>query len=312
LTRNGTDADSAFLALNLAFLQDGAVVRLPAGCVLPEPIRIVSLNRAAEPGQNVHARHLILADQGSEATVLEHHAGLAGAPGLTNTATDVVADEGARLEYVKLQDEPAAAFHVGSLRVWAGKGSSVLCHSFALGARLARQDIVGSLAGEGGEAVFNGLYLGHDERLLDHHLTVEHVQPAGVSHEYFNGILADGSQGVFFGRIRVHPRAQKTDAKQTNKNLLLSDRASIHTRPQLEIHADDVKCTHGATIGQLSPEAIFYLRARGVPLATARRMLIHAFAGEIIDRVRCTPARDALDRLVWDRLERDQHVSAAP
>ena len=141
---------------------------------------------------------------------------------------------------------------------------------------------------------------------------VEHAQPHCASHEYFNGILDDQSKGVFHGRIYVHPIAQKTDAKQTNKNILLSDDATADTKPQLEIYADDVKCTHGATIGQLNPESVFYLRARGIPLDTARRMLIHAFAGEIIDRVRCPALREELDQRVWDRLESNEavHVGA--
>jgi Fe-S cluster assembly protein SufD len=143
-------------------------------------------------------------------------------------------------------------------------------------------------------------------------MIVEHAQPRCASHEYFNGILADKSKGVFHGRILVQPGAQKTDAKQTNKNLLLSDDATADTKPQLEIYADDVKCTHGATIGQLNDESIFYLRTRGIGLETARRMLIHAFAGEIIDRVRCTPVREELDKLVWERLEQNEHVAVNP
>jgi Fe-S cluster assembly protein SufD len=155
----------------------------------------------------------------------------------------------------------------------------------------------------------NGLYLTRDEQVADHHMVVEHAQPHCASHEYFNGILDDKSRGVFHGRIYVHPLAQKTDAKQTNKNLLLSDDATADTKPQLEIYADDVKCTHGATIGQLNPESIFYLRARGIPKKTARCMLIHAFAGEIVERVKCAPVREELNQLVWDRLEANQHVA---
>ena len=147
-----------------------------------------------------------------------------------------------------------------------------------------------------------------DEQLADHHMIVEHAKPHCNSHEYYNGILDDRSKGVFHGRILVQQEAQKTDAKQTNKNLLLSDDATIDTKPQLEIYADDVKCTHGATVGQLNDESIFYLRARGIGIDTARRILIHAFAGEIIDRVRCEPLREELDRLVWDRLEDNPHL----
>ena len=167
------------------------------------------------------------------------------------------------------------------------------------------------LAGEGLECVLNGLYLTRDEQLADHHMIVEHAQPHCASHEYFNGILDDKSRGVFHGRILVQEIAQKTDAKQTNKNLLLSDNATADTKPQLEIYADDVKCTHGATIGQLNDESIFYLRSRGIGADNARRMLIHAFAGEIIARVKHDSVREKLDRLVWDRLEANHHLAKA-
>ncbi|HWF19384.1 MAG TPA: SufD family Fe-S cluster assembly protein, partial [Verrucomicrobiae bacterium] len=167
----------------------------------------------------------------------------------------------------------------------------------------SRNNIRTSLADEGVECILNGLYLTRDEQLADHHMVVEHAKPHCNSHEYYNGILDGHSKGVFHGRILVRPDAQKTDAKQTNKNLLLSENATADTKPQLEIYADDVKCTHGATVGQLNDESIFYLRARGIGLETARRMLIHAFAGEIIDRIRYAPVREEMDKLVWERLE---------
>jgi Fe-S cluster assembly protein SufD len=159
------------------------------------------------------------------------------------------------------------------------------------------------------ECILNGLYLTRGEQLADHHMIVEHAAPRCASHEYFNGILEGRSKGVFHGRILVPPGAQKTDAKQTNKNLLLSEEATVDTKPQLEIYADDVKCTHGATVGQLDEESIFYLRSRGLGVETARRMLIHAFAGEIIERVRHPAAREELDRLVWERLEANPQVA---
>src|SRR5205807_8534982 len=182
-------------------------------------------------------------------------------------------------------------------------------HSLATGAKLSRNTIRTKLAAEGVECVLNGLYLTREDQLADHHMIVEHAQPHCNSHEYYNGILDGRSKGVFHGRILVRQPAQKTDAKQTNKNLLLSDEATADTKPQLEIYADDVKCTHGATIGQLNEESIFYLRARGIGADTARQMLIHAFAGEIIERVRHPGAREELDRLVWDRLESNPLVA---
>jgi len=174
---------------------------------------------------------------------------------------------------------------------------------------LSRNNIRTVLADEGLNCVLNGLYLTKADQLADHHMVVEHAQPHCSSHEYYNGILDGRSKGVFHGRILVRQAAQKTDAKQTNKNLLLSEEATIDTKPQLEIYADDVKCTHGATVGQLNEESIFYLRARGISAARARQMLIHAFAGEIIERIRCAPAREELDRIVWERLEANPHIA---
>jgi Fe-S cluster assembly protein SufD len=239
---------------------------------------------------------------------VESYISTSSAAYFTNAVTEIVAGANATVEHVKVQDESAAAFHIATIAGEFGRASNVRVHSFALGAKLSRNNIRTKLAGEGLECILNGLYLTKDEQLADHHMIVEHAQPHCASHEYFNGILDDKSKGVFHGRIYVHPIAQKTDAKQTNKNLLLSDDACADTKPQLEIYADDVKCTHGATIGQLNAESIFYLRSRGMSLDTAKQMLIHAFAGEIIERIKCEPARAVIDKLVWDRLEANPHL----
>jgi Fe-S cluster assembly protein SufD len=217
--------------------------------------------------------------------------------------TEIVLGEGAVLEHCKFQDEAISAFHVAAIHAQLGRGCNLISHSIATGARLSRNNIRTVLSGEGIECVLNGLYLAKGDQLADHHMVVEHAQAHCNSHEYYNGILDGRSKGVFHGRILVRQAAQKTDAKQTNKNLLLSEDATADTKPQLEIYADDVKCTHGATIGQLNEESIFYLRARGIGSETARRMLIHAFAGEITDRIRHVAAREEMDKLVWDRLE---------
>jgi Fe-S cluster assembly protein SufD len=176
-----------------------------------------------------------------------------------------------------------------------------------MGGRISRNNIRTKLNGEGLECVLNGLYLAEGDQLSDNHMIVDHSKPHCDSHEYFNGILDDKARGVFHGRILVQQIAQKTDAKQTNKNLLLSDDATANTKPQLEIYADDVRCTHGATIGQLDDEAIYYLRTRGVPKAVAQRMLVHAFAGEITDRIHHDVIREELDDMVWTRLEKFAH-----
>jgi len=309
LGRYAQNADNGFAALNQAFFLDGGFVHVPAGKVVEEPVQFVYVATDQQRGATFHPRNLVIAEANSRVTILESYVSLGGANYFTNAVTELFAGDNAQLEYVKFQDEAADAFHIAAFHGEFGRASHVNVHSFALGAKLSRNNIRTKLAGEGLECILNGLYLTRNEQLADHHMVVEHAQPHCASHEYFNGILDDKSKGVFHGRILVQPVAQKTDAKQTNKNLLLSDDATANTKPQLEIYADDVKCTHGATIGQLNDESIFYLRSRGIGPETARRMLIHAFAGEIIERIRHEPAREELDKLVWERLEANPHLA---
>jgi Fe-S cluster assembly protein SufD len=310
LGQSAKATDSPFAALNSAFFQDGAFIHVPTGTAL-EPVHIVHVATRAEPGASSHPRHLVVVEKEGRLTLLETYISLVDAPYVTNAVTECVIGEGAVVEHCKYQDESPQAFHLAALQLRLGRQCDWISHSIALGARLSRQNIRATLAGEGIECVLNGLYLTRGDQLADHHMVVEHAQPYCNSHEYFNGILDDRSRSVFHGRILVRPEAQKTDAKQTNKNLLLSDDATVDTKPQLEIYADDVKCTHGATVGQLDEDSIFYLRARGIGRATARRILIHAFAGEIIGRIRCAPAREELDKLIWTRLEQNPHLHQA-
>jgi Fe-S cluster assembly protein SufD len=300
---------NAFAALNQAFFLDGAFVHVPAGVTVAGPIQIIHITSAKQAGDTVHPRNLIVAEANSRLTVIESYLSTSNDAYFTNAVTELVVGDNASVEHLKVQDEAAEAFHIATIHGQFGRTSSANVHSFALGARLSRNNIRAQLAGEGGACVLNGLYLTRDEQLADHHMIVEHAQPHCTSHEYFNGILDDKSKGVFHGRILVQRVAQKTDAKQTNKNLLLSDNATADTKPQLEIYADDVKCTHGATVGQLNKESIFYLRSRGIGTDTARRMLIHAFAGEIIERIDCEAAREELDKIVWERLEQNPHLA---
>ena len=301
-------AGNSFAALNQAIFADGAFIFVPQGAVVTEPVQLVYISSAKNSGETILPRNLVIAEVNSKVTVVESYISTANTAYFTNAVTEIHAGDNANVEHVKVQDEAANAFHLATIAGEFGRTSKVSVHSFALGAKLSRNNIRTKLAGEGLECILNGLYLTKDEQLADHHMIVEHAQPHCASHEYFNGILDDKSKGVFHGRIYVHPIAQKTDAKQTNKNLLLSDDASADTKPQLEIYADDVKCTHGATIGQLNDESIFYLRSRGMSQDTARQMLIHAFAGEIIERIKCEPARAVVDKLVWDRLEANPHL----
>jgi Fe-S cluster assembly protein SufD len=295
--------ENPFAALNTALFRDGAFIYVPAEQSVLHPVHLLFISRGQAPGATVQPRNLIIAERNSKLTVLESYVSLGDAASFTNAMSEFIIGDGAQVEHCKVQDENLQAFHVATLHSRIGRSARFISHSFALGARLSRNNLRTTLAGEGLECVLNGLYVTRDEQLADHHMVVEHAAAHCASHEYFNGILDGRSRGVFHGRILVQPGAQKTDAKQTNKNLLLTDDATANTKPQLEIYADDVKCTHGATIGQLDEDAIFYLRARGIGLDTARRMLIHAFAGEIIDRIQCEPVRERLDQVVWDRLE---------
>jgi len=309
LGRYAQDPANSFSALNTAFFQDGGFIHLASGTSAQLPVHLVFVATSPDAGSTFHPRNLIVAEKNSKATVIESYVSTVDGPYFTNAVTELVLADGAVVEHCKFQDESLSAFHLAAIHAHLGGSSNLIAHSIATGARISRNNIRTKLAAEGVECVLNGLYLTRDEQLADHHMIVEHAQPHCNSHEYYNGILDGRSKGVFHGRILVQQPAQKTDAKQTNKNLLLSDEATADTKPQLEIYADDVKCTHGATIGQLNEESIFYLRARGIAAERARRMLIHAFAGEIIERIRFTPARDELDKLIWDRLEANPQIA---
>jgi len=309
LARHASQEQQPFTALNTAFFQDGALVCFEENARVETPVHLLFLSTARESGAAFHPRILVVAGNNSQGTILESYHSTRAASYFTNSVVELVAGDNVQLEHCKFQDESPAAYHLAALHAHVGRDSNVIWHSISTGARLARNNIRTVLAGAGLECTLIGLYLTRSDQLADHHMVVEHAQPHCASHEYFNGILDGRSKGVFHGRILVRPAAQKTDAKQTNKNLLLSDNATVDTKPQLEIYADDVKCTHGAVVGQLNDESIFYLRARGIGVETARRMLIHAFAGEIIERIRNRPMREVLDRLVWDRLEANPHIA---
>jgi Fe-S cluster assembly protein SufD len=296
LARLAESKANGFAALNTALFETGLVVEIEPGARVAEPIAIEIAAPDAATATAAHGRILVLAGRDSEAVVLERYSG-SGAY-LQNQVTEVVVESHARLEHVRVQRESPAAYHVATLVAHQADGSHFASHSIALGARIARVDVQVHLGAEGADCHLNGLYLGRDRQLIDHHTGVDHAVPHTKSRELYKGILDGRAHGVFRGRIHVRPHAQKTDAEQTNRNLLLSDDASVNTKPQLEIHADDVKCAHGASIGRLDPNALFYLRSRGIELGRARALLAFAFASEIVGRLPIAALRQELEDVV--------------
>jgi Fe-S cluster assembly protein SufD len=295
----------AFAALNTAFTHDGAYVCVPDGVVFEHPLQIMYVSVVDGAPSMSHPRTLIVAGDNSQVQIVETYVSSAGQQHFTNAVTEVVAGENAVIDHYKIEEESVDAFHIASMHIHAARSSNVSTHAFTLGGRFVRNDIIAVLDGDGAECTLNGLYLADGERLVDTHTTIDHAKPHCPSHEIYKGILGGRARAVFNGKIIVRPDAQKTDAKQTNRALLLSDNATINTKPQLEIFADDVKCTHGAAIGQLDEDALFYLRARGLTFAEARDMLIHAFAGEILERVKIEPLKSALEDELYAQLAKD-------
>jgi len=300
---------NAFAALNTAFLDDGALVHVARGTDLDAPIEIVFLTVASAPAVT-HPRCLVVVEEGARASVLERYAGAAG-PYWTNAVSDLELGAGAHLELTRLQQDAPGAFHVATTRSRQARDSVLRVHPIVLGAALARHDITNVLDGPGAELVLNGLYLLGGRQHADHHTVIDHAQPDCQSHEYFNGVLDGRARGVFNGRIVVRPGAQRTDSKQTNHNLVLSEEARADSQPQLEIYADDVKCTHGATLGPLDPKELFYLQSRGLAPAEARALLTYGFGGEILGRVRHAGVRASLEALVRARLAAGHVAEAA-
>lgn len=298
-----TDAESAaggFAALNAASWSDGAWIDLAPGCVLDRPLQLLFVTTTA--GVGVHLRNVVRAGAGARADIVEHHVGLTDAAYLCTTVTHVDLGPGAAVTHAKLQQEGARGFHIADVRAAQARESRYVSQSFALGAALARNDIATRFDAPRSEATLLGLYLARGRQHVDHHTRIDHARPECTSREFYKGVLDGASRAVFNGKVIVRADAQRTDADQSNRNLLLSDLAEIDTKPQLEIFADDVKCSHGATVGQLDPDQMFYLRSRGIDAAAARDLLTLAFAREVVDRVACVPLRDRLDRLLRRRL----------
>jgi Fe-S cluster assembly protein SufD len=300
LAKLATPDAQAFTALNTAFLRDGIVILVAPHAVIETPLEVVFASVTDAKPTVSHPRLLVVAGEASQAQILERYVGR----GVTfsNAVTEIWLGAAAVVDHYKIQEAPAEAFHIASMYLHGARGGNFSSHSVTFGGSLVRNDVVAVLDGEGLDCTLNGLYVGRDKQLIDNHTTIDHAMPHCGSHEVYKGILGEQSRAVFNGKIVVRPDAQKTDAKQTNKALLLSDDAQINTKPELEIFANDVKCTHGAAVGQLDDDAIFYLRSRGLGYDEARAILIHAFAGDILNRIKIAPLREHLEAALTARL----------
>lgn len=300
--------DNPFAALNTAFLSGINFVEVPRGAVLESPIEIdYSVDPAGIPaGVNLalNPRTLILVGANAQCSIVETFKGHGRY--FTNAVTEIVAAENSVVDHYKLQQESPEAFHISTTQAQVGRSANFSTHSIALGGVLVRNDF-GVVLSEGTEATLNGLYIANGGQHVDNHTVIDHAKPHGTSHELYKGILDDRASAVFNGRIIVRKDAQKTDSKQTNKNLVLSDQSVINTKPELQILADDVRCTHGATIGQLDADSLFYLQSRGIPRPDARNLLIYAFAQDIADRIKLPALHDSLERILFEKFHEHAH-----
>ena len=306
---------NGFTALNTAFIEEGAFIHIPARTELPHPVHLLFISTGAERREEAtvtHPRTLIVADEGAKAMVVESYLGDWHGIYLTNAVTEIHAGEGAVVDHCKLQRESGGAYHVGTIQAQVGRDGVFTSTSISLGAALARHDINVALAGTGASATLNGLYVVDGTQHVDHHTVLDHAAPACTSRELYKGVLGGSSRGVFDGAVIVRPGAAGTDSQQANRNVLISEDAMVDTKPQLEILADDVKCTHAATVGQIDENALFYLRSRGIDLDTARSLMIHAFVGEVIHRIGILPIRKGLDAQTFIRLPGPHDAGEVP
>lgn len=292
----------SFTALNTAFFPDGAFVRIPPATVADVPIHLLFISSPDSQPVVTHPRILVVAEQNSKATVIETYIGMENEVYWVNTVTELVAGENSTIEHCKIEMESKQAFHTSLLQIQQETNSTVVCNSISLGGRIVRNDLNVLLNGEGTDCTLNGLYHVTGNQHVDNHTTIDHIKPHGTSRELYKGILDGQSRAVFNGRIIVHPDAQKTDAIQVNKNLLLSNEGLVNTKPELKIFANDVKCKHGATVGQIDSDTLFYLRSRGIDEKSARQILITAFANGMIDRISSKPLQEIVRTIEGDNL----------
>jgi len=296
------DSQSAFVAANTAYFSDGAFIEVAEGVQLDSPIHLIYL--ADAEGSAFHLRNLVSAGKGSKLTLIEQYIGEAEKVYWTNAVTEMFVSDHAAVDHYKIQQESNAAFHFQTMETRLGADARFSNHAITTGAVLGRNDIRGKLIGAGGEAICNGLYLLKGKQVFDTHMFMDHAVEKCNSHELYKGILDEKSKAIFCGRILVQQDAQQTDAVQSNRNLLLSRGAKIHSLPQLEIYADDVKCTHGATVGELDEAALYYLETRGIDPVRGKAMLTFAFANEVLDEMKCSAVKTYVEKLVQEWLEK--------
>lgn len=306
------DGDHPFVALNSAHIEDGLFVHVPKNVVVEKTIHAIFLGTSEEGEATVsYPRNLIVTEQSSQVTVVETFGGLPGERYFNCPVTEIVGGANSVVDHYRLGHESLDAFHVATQKIYLERDTNFFTHSINHGGALVRNDIQAMLDAEGIHCTLNGLYLARGTQHVDHHMRVDHAKPNCHSYELFKGILEDRSRAVFNGRIFVHQDAQKTDAKQSNRNLLLSPDALVQSNPQLEIFADDVRCTHGSTTGHLDDEAVFYLRSRGISEDAAKSLLTYAFAGEVVDEIRLEAVRKDLEEFLFTRLPKGDIVRQA-
>jgi Fe-S cluster assembly protein SufD len=293
-----------FTSLSTAYTRDGVLIHIPEGKIVEQPIHILFITSSEDEKLLIQPRNLFVAEAGSQSSVIEHFVNINSNIYFTNTVTEIVVGENAVFDHVRLQEENKSSFHIGRMDVDLERSGNFTSHFISLGASLSRNDFNARFNDEGGECTFNGLFLTEGSQLFDAHTLIDHAKPHCNSHEHYKGILNHKSRGVFNGKVIVRPDAQKTNAFQENNNIILSQEALVNTKPQLEIFADDVKCSHGATIGQLDKEAMFYLKSRGLGEETARSILIHAFASDVIKSVKVLPVRNYIEEILNDKFNK--------
>lgn len=311
LGRIARSEDDPFASLNMALFADGAYVEVPNHTAVEEPIHLLFVSTSKDLPIVAHPRNLIRIGAQSHATIIETYAGTGPDVTFTNAVTEISAGPAAVLDHYKMQRESETAYHMGTMTIHQDRDSAVSCHSLSFGGAMARNTVHTRFRGEGGSLVLNGLFMTSGGQQADNYTRIDHVSPACTSVELYRGILDGKSRGVFNGNIYVRKDAQKTVARQTNKNLLLSREAFVDSTPGLEILADDVKCNHASTIGQLDENAIFYLRSRGIDEEAARQILTYAFAADVVNQVKVAPIRIKLDQLILSRLPKGSALREA-